>query len=105
MNKFLRLDPFYFANLHSLMLNNHHIDSTETLTTIALLTYGLYTTTNTLRQLQQKGKPYNGEYAYDMLIQHTRNGALGHQHSMSVISNRWSNNYQTTPIHLPSNKT
>ena len=50
MRRYLNLDPYYFSNLHTFTLTNPHIIQAETLTTIALLIYGVYNTTNALRQ-------------------------------------------------------
>ena len=49
MKKNLRLDPFYFSNMHTFTVVNQYITDTTTLTTVALLIYGVYNTTNALR--------------------------------------------------------
>ena len=54
MSKILRLDTYYYANRHSMMLVNTHIRTVEDLTTIALLTYGIFITTNDLRKQQRQ---------------------------------------------------
>ena len=54
MQRYLKLDPYYYGNRHTFMLVNTHIDTMETLTTIALLIYGTYITTNTLRHRQRQ---------------------------------------------------
>ena len=66
MRRFLKLDPFYFANIHTFTLSNTHIQDTETLTTIALLIYGTYTTTNQLRYDKQAQQHTNGECSYSL---------------------------------------
>lgn len=99
MRRFLKLDPFYFANIHTFTLSNTHIQDTETLTTIALLIYGTYTTTNQLRydkQAQQHTSYTN--YAYDMLIQNIRNGAINHPKSSSTLDHRFAPNNLSTAI-------
>ena len=68
MRRFLNLDPYYFANIHTTMLAGCHITTLETLTTATLLTYGVYMTTNALRHLQRSNEQYTPEYAYDMLV-------------------------------------
>ena len=40
MRRRLKLDPYYFANLHTFTLCNIHITTTEDLATVALLIYG-----------------------------------------------------------------
>ena len=112
MTKVLRLDPYYYANIHTLMLVNTHVNTIEDLTTIALLTYGIYTTTNTLRKQTraqqspahaapaQPGEAHSDPhptterlqttcpqdtFAYDMLLQNIRRGAMGHRKAAATL--------------------
>ena len=98
MRRYLNLDPYYYASIHSFTLANTHITTTEALTSIALLIYGTYMTTNALRHLQKKEQQYSPEYAYDMLVQNIRNGASGHKPSSTIIDSRWIPNSSETPI-------
>ena len=99
MQRYLKLDPYYYGNRHTFMLVNTHIDTMETLTTIALLIYGTYITTNTLRHRQRQHElAPSPTYIYDMLIQNIRNGATDHHRSMKILDNRWARNPLSTPI-------
>jgi hypothetical protein len=95
MRKFLRLDPYYFANVHTFMLVNQHIQHTDTLITIALLIYGLYNTTNTLRNHKEQQPNHDNNYTYNMLVQNIKNGARGHPISTLTLDHRWANTNST----------
>ena len=71
LHRQLNLPPHLFANLHSGLLCNANIQTKDQLTTIALLIYGLYNTTNYVRHTP--GTPTN--QITDMLSQHIREGA------------------------------
>jgi hypothetical protein len=98
MRRHLRLDPFYYANIHTFTLCNTHINDMETLTTVALLIYGTYTTTNALRNCRPNNVQDHSSFAYDMLIQNIRNGAMNHRSSARTLDNRWASNQCSTPI-------
>ena len=101
MRRNLNLDPFYYANLHSFMFCNTHVNSIETLATIALVIYGTYTTTNMLRNHQEHlSHNTSPNFAYDMLIQNIKNGALHHHASTRILNARWIKNAATTPFNL-----
>ena len=97
MRRQLNLDPFYFANVHTFILCNDHINDVETLTTIAVLVYATYTTTNSLRHNLQ-GRQKDPTFAYDMLIQNVRNAVSNHSTSTYILDNRWNPHFQRTPI-------
>ena len=81
----LNLAPHLFANLHSGLLCNANIQTTDQLTTIALLNYALYNTTNYLR-IHPNTPP---THIPDMLAKRVREGAKRHPNATSVLDNRW----------------
>ena len=90
----LNLDPQTFANLHTILLVNPMINTTETLTTVALLGYGLYTTTNRLRHRQG----CHCDDALDALMQTIKEATRGHSASSKVLNSRWSLERSSTPL-------
>jgi hypothetical protein len=95
LRKQLNLTPELFANIHSGLLCDSNIQTTDQLTAIALLTYALYNTTNHLRH-----NPHTPHHHIpDMLAQFVREGAKGHPLASAVLDNRW--NPQRTSKTLP----
>ena len=94
MRRRLNLPPQLFSNLHSGLLCNANIKTTDQLTAIALLNYALYNTTNYLRH--NPGTP--ADQIPDMLTQHLREGAKHHPNAMSVLDNRWNTDRQSQPL-------
>ena len=90
----LNLPPHLFANLHSGLLCNANIQTTDQLTAIALLIYGLYNTTNHLRH--NPGTP--ATQITDMLAQHIREGAKHHPQATGVLDSRWNRDRQSRPL-------
>ena len=93
LQRYLHLPQQQYAHLHSFLLCNSHITSTETLTTIALLIYGVYNATNQLRYTP----PTTNIDMYDFVVQHIRQGCKGHDKSASTLDNRW----HPEPTHSP----
>ena len=95
----LRLDTAYFCNLHTFVLVNPRIASTETLTTIALLIYGVYTASNRMR--------FHGSLppgsAVEAIMQAVREGAKGHSNATKVLGGRWGGG--TSRVHTTSEST
>ena len=93
MSKYLNLDPYYYHNLHSILQVNPHIKHIDTAITLALLTYGIYTTTNSLRQLYKNNTnpPQQPDlnFTYDLLIQNIKNGTANHTNSTRTLDQRW----------------
>ena len=87
----LNLSPSLFANLHSGLLCNANIRTTDQLTSIALLNYALYNTTNYLRAHPDTPTAH----IPDMLAQHIREGAKHHTNATSVLDNRWNRDRQS----------
>ena len=79
------MDTQKYANLHTTLMVNPLIDSTETLTTVALMVYGIYTITNKLRAQGAS----RGEVAFDALAQAVKEGARGHRAASKVLCKRW----------------
>ena len=94
MRRYLRLDTFYFSNIHTFTLVNKYIISNETLTILALLIYGVYNTTNALRAKDRQQESYDSIYAYDMLVQNIENSAQGHPYSTYVLDHRWARGHK-----------
>ena len=90
----LNLPPPLLANLHSGLLCNANIQNTDQLTTLALLNYGLYNTTNYIRHTPST--PPN--QITDMLMQHIREGARHHSNATSVLDNRWTQGKRSDPL-------
>ena len=90
----LNLPPQLFANLHSGLLCNANITTTDQLTSIALLTYALYNTINYLRH--HPNTP--SDQIPDMITQQLREGAKHHPHATTVLDNRWNRQRQSQPL-------
>ncbi len=88
------LSHFAFAHLHTFMLCNVNIGTQDHLTYIALLVYGVYTTTNQLRP----NPPSTHSHTYDMVVQHIREGAKHHHKATQAIDNIWNPYRQLKPI-------
>ena len=91
----LRLPPTTYANIHTLLLCNDHIDNTDTLTSIALVQYAIYNATNHFRY---NTTPDTTD-RYEATLQWLREGAKNHKHASAVLDNRW--NTSRTPKPLP----
>ena len=94
LQKQLNLPPHLFANLHSGLLCNANIRTEDQLTTIALLNYGLYNTTNYIRHTP--GTPTT--QITDILAQHIREGARHHPKATAVLDNRWNRDRISRPL-------
>ena len=81
MRRVLNLNPRSFTLLHTLLLCNPNITTTEELTTVAVLNYALYTGLNHLRH-----NPQNAQFDY-------------HTTSTGILDSRW--NMNTTRTDLP----
>ena len=90
----LNLPAQLFANLHSGLLCNANIRTIDQLTSIALLNYALYNTTNYLRQHPHTPK----DLIPDMLSQKLREGAKHHPNATTVLDNRWNINRHSKPL-------
>ncbi len=90
----LNLNPATYGNLQTMMMVHPSIDSKETLTTVALWCYGLYTTANRLRGVGG----YEREEVIDAITQAIREGARGHPHARKVLDQRWFREARTTPL-------
>ena len=64
----------HFYNLHTFLLCNHHINSTELLTCVALVVYAIYNTTNQLRY----DPLARASHGYDMACQYLKEGVRRH---------------------------
>ena len=94
LGKQLNLQPHLFANVHTATLCNANINDTDRLTTIALLIYALYTTTNRLRL-----HPLTHDACIqDMITQNMREGAKHHEHATTVLDNRWNHLRSGAPL-------
>ena len=92
----LNLSPHLFAHLHSGLLCNANIRTMDQLTSVALLNYALYNTTNYLRV--HAGTP--SDHIPDMLAQHIREGAKHHPNATLVLDSRW-NKYRKSQVLPP----
>ena len=90
----LNLPPEFFANLHSGLLCNANIQTTDQLTVIALLNYALYNTTNYLRHHPDT----QTTHIPDMLAQNIREGAKHHPLATAVLDMRWNRNRRRQPL-------
>jgi len=94
----LNLPPPLFANLHSGLLCNANIQTKDQLTSVALLIYGLYSTTNRIRHTSG----ILASQVPDMLVQYIREGAKHHPNASAVLDNRWNRERKTQPLpHIP----
>ncbi len=80
--------------MHTALLCNANITDTDRLTTVALLAYALYNTTNRLRH----HPPPQNASTYDMLSQCMREGAKHHVHATAVLDNRWNQLRRGAPL-------
>ena len=92
--KFLRLNRDHDLNLHTFTLTNPRIDTTERLTSTALLIYAVYNLTNTLRK---DGEKLTRQEAYNALTQHAREAVRGHPRSARILRQLWTEN-KATPL-------
>ena len=70
----------------------------QQLTSIALLIFGLYSTTNRIRHTSG----ILASQVPDMLAQYIREGAKHHPNASAVLDNRWNRDRQTQPLpHIP----
>ena len=92
--KVLNLQPSTFTNLHTFLLCNHHINTTETLTCIGLLLYAIYNTTNHFRHHPCKDKTTIFNYARQSITE----GARRHNASVRVLDGRWVTTLVTHPL-------
>ena len=93
LSRFLRLDETRFATLHTFVLVNPDIDSKECLVKIALLTYGIYRTTNAVR-----GRSNVGANFFEAIKQAIKDGANGHQEASRILDGSWSTAATCTPV-------
>ena len=66
-------------------LNHSWLDIKDNLRAFALLAYGAYNAFNTARQ----GRLSDSGQAMLCIVQHCKQGALGHQPSMTFMDQRW----------------
>ena len=92
--RFLRLHREHDLNLHTFTLTNPQINTTERLTSTALLIYAVYNLTNALRK---DGEKLTREEAYNALTQHAREAVRGHPRSAGVLRQLWTHN-KATPL-------
>ena len=110
----LNLNPDNYGNLHTFLLCNPHIQSQEELTTVALLIYATYNTTNQLRSsptnwsvkqqhatAEQTGTTHNVTHntnIHDLITQWLREGARQHPKATLTLDNRWNPTRRSTPL-------
>ena len=66
-------------------LNHPWLDADQNLRAYGLMVYGTFNAFNTSRH----AKLSDGEQAKMCIIQHCKQGALGHQPSMAFLDQRW----------------
>ena len=94
LQKQFNLPDELFANLHSFLLCNANINTTEHLTCIALLIYGIYNATNHFRHNPTK----NTTHIYDATVQWIREGARHHSNASRTLVNRWNTHHTLNPL-------
>ena len=86
--------PAKFANLHTFLLCNAHIQTKEELTAIALLIYAIYNATNHFR----RHPPTNTADVYEAVTQWLREGAKNHPTATRTLDERWNPQRRDTPL-------
>ena len=97
MEQRFALAPSVFGNLHSLLLCSPDIQTEEQLGGLAIIVYGLYTTTNNIRHGTDAGRLREVD-RIEATVEATKEAVKGHKRATEIFRSRWIVNYEPRQI-------